>query len=29
MKVQVLADFVAEFSLQRDLEIVCNVEVRP
>ena len=29
MKGQVLVDFIAEFSLKRELEIVCHVEVRP
>jgi len=29
MNGQVLADFIAEFSLKRELEIVCHVEVRP
>ena len=29
MKGQVLADFVAKFSLKREMEIVCHVEVHP
>ena len=29
MKGQVLANFIAEFSLKRELETVCHVEVRP
>ena len=29
MKGQVLTDFVAEFSLRREMEIVCCLEVRP
>lgn len=28
-KGQVLADFIIEFSLKREVEIVCHVEIRP
>ena len=29
MKGQVLTDFAAKFSLMREMEIVCHVEVHP
>ena len=29
MKGQVLANFVAEFSLRKEMEVICHVDLRP